>query len=426
MKDYNKIINEISRDKSLSLEQKRILLAQIKEERDNEAQREFYVKNAKNWIGGAIIILSTLIPATAILKAIGITAKTVPFVARLAPAAVKLLSTQLKLAKPLINQIVINMLKQSFVEGSLQGLLYGIGTSIQFDKNLKESAEEITSSIISGIFFNAILSAFGLSLKLALPDSMRRIKELEALLDKRKDWGIAFRKASGNLDLAIATLLKNQKGFVPNAFYKKKIGHVDLVWGEHNLQTGYGYGMKHFIGQRNTHKIDIIKFLQLLSRTVKKGKVSKDVKHPLNKYIIDKNLKIGIVPDWNGKNRNWIITSYPINKKIAKRLAACAPMSNPYDVSRYTIFTNKLGYGRSISTLNNKVNQQLVNKYAQAIKRVLLLLILQNLINNNTKPINKINNKPMGFNTPQPVMNNNMYYTPQIKCLLMKFQIQAW
>ena len=75
MKDYNKIINEISRDKSLSLEQKRILLAQIKEERDNEAQREFYVKNAKNWIGGAIIILSTLIPATTILKAIGITAK---------------------------------------------------------------------------------------------------------------------------------------------------------------------------------------------------------------------------------------------------------------------------------------------------------------------------------------------------------------
>ena len=41
--------------------------------------------------------------------------------------------------------------------------------------------------------------------------NIKRSKELDELQDKRKDWGIAYRKASGNPDLAIKTLLEKNK-----------------------------------------------------------------------------------------------------------------------------------------------------------------------------------------------------------------------
>ena len=51
------------------------------------------------------------------------------------------------------------------------------------------------------------------------------------------------------------------------------------------------------------------------------------------------------------------------------------------------------------------------------LRKIKIFLLFLNLIYNNQrqilKPINKINNKPLGFNAPQQVVNNTPYYTPQ-------------
>lgn len=44
-----------------------------------------------------------------------------------------------------------------------------------------------------------------------------RKKNLDELVDKRKDWGIAFAKQTGKPKEAIDKLLEQKQGFVPKA-----------------------------------------------------------------------------------------------------------------------------------------------------------------------------------------------------------------
>ena len=152
------------------------------------------------------------------------------------------------------------------------------------------------------------------------------VKQLNEILDKRKDWGIAFQKASGNPEKAINTLLEHQKGFVPDAFNKRGIGKTDLVWGKDGES---GYGMAHLIEKRQKQNIDIDEFLKSLPETIDNGIVTQnDPRRPNNRYIEDIKNKIAIATDWFGKPRNWIITAHKQNKSAAKRLMDSAPASN--------------------------------------------------------------------------------------------------
>ena len=59
----------------------------------NEKQydKEYLIASIKNWLGGIIIIGSTLIPGTALLKIFGVLAKSSPAVARLIPVITKII-----------------------------------------------------------------------------------------------------------------------------------------------------------------------------------------------------------------------------------------------------------------------------------------------------------------------------------------------
>ena len=198
------------------------------------------------------------------------------------------------------------------------GGVFGTGRGLIEDKNpLMTGLQDAGLGMFAGGGIGAINGKILLN---------NHLKQLNEILDKRKDWGIAFQKASGNPEKAINTLLEHKKGFVTDAFNKKGIGKTDLVWGQ---DGELGYGMAHFIEKRQKQKIDIDEFLKSLPETIDNGIVTQnDTLHPNNKYIEDLKNKIAIVTDWYGKPRNWIVTAHRQNKSAAKRLMVSAPASN--------------------------------------------------------------------------------------------------
>ncbi len=227
-----------------------------------------------------------------------------------------------KAGQKLLQKTIGKKLAQEIGSGAASGLtsggVFGTGRGMIEDKNpLITALQDAGLGMFAGGSIGAINGKILLN---------NHLKQLNEILDKRKDWGIAFQKASGNPEKAINTLLEHKKGFVPAAFNKKGIGKTDLVWGQ---DGELGYGMAHFIEKRQKQKIDIDEFLKSLSETIDNGIVTQNnTLHPNNKYIEDLKNKIAIVTDWYGKPRNWVITAHRQNKSAAKRLMVSAPASN--------------------------------------------------------------------------------------------------
>ena len=223
-----------------------------------------------------------------------------------------------KLLQKAIGKKLAQEIGSGVASGLASGGVFGTGRGMIEDKNpLITALQDAGLGMFAGGSIGAINGKILLN---------NHLKQLNEILDKRKDWGIAFQKASGNPEKAINTLLEHKKGFVPDAFNKKGIGKTDLVWGQ---DGELGYGMAHFIEKRQKQKIDIDDFLKSLPETIDNGIVTQnDTLHPNNKYIEDLKNKIAIVTDWYGKPRNWVITAHRQNKSAAKRLMVSAPASN--------------------------------------------------------------------------------------------------
>ena len=138
-------------------------------------------------------------------------------------------------------------------------------------------------------------------------ENIKRSKELDELQDKRKDWGIAYRKASGDPDLAIETLLEKKQGFVPKAIHKDGIGDIDFVWGKGGKN---GYGLAHIIDQRNSNGLNGVDFVKSLPKIIQEGKIIKTPSQKNVKFIKngDDNAIIKLI--WDEKERKWVVTSY--------------------------------------------------------------------------------------------------------------------
>ena len=153
MRDYKKEIEDILRDEKLSRQEKIDKLEKIKEKRDKAYEIEGLRLKTQNVLGGILIIGSTLIPSTAVLKVLGGISKFVPSVEKLIPIVAKTIVNSIKWSKPLIRQIVSNAIKKAVQQGAIYGGLYGIGKSVQEAKTLGETVDEITEDIVDGIIF---------------------------------------------------------------------------------------------------------------------------------------------------------------------------------------------------------------------------------------------------------------------------------
>lgn len=125
-------------------------------------------------------------------------------------------------------------------------------------------------------------------------------------------WGNSYPKFTGKPNEAIKHLLKNKEGYVPAAISKDEIGDIDFVYGKGGAK---GFGLAHIIEQRNKEGIDGEKFVKTLPQIIQKGKVISKNNHPGRKYIVSDDKEVAIRLDYNGQERNWIVSAY-ITKEL--------------------------------------------------------------------------------------------------------------
>ncbi|GKT28924.1 DarB-like antirestriction protein, partial [Aduncisulcus paluster] len=107
---------------------------------------------------------------------------------------------------------------------------------------------------------------------------------------------------SGKPKEAIAKLMDEKRGYVPEAFYHPEIGHIDLVWGNKN------YGLAHIL-----HKHDP-KILGRLEAMLKKGEVNV-VKYGENAEVRLGNNKAVVALQWRGESKSWLLTAFDMNER---------------------------------------------------------------------------------------------------------------
>ncbi|MCM1339435.1 MAG: hypothetical protein NC191_07170 [Muribaculaceae bacterium] len=143
---------------------------------------------------------------------------------------------------------------------------------------------------------------------------------------RQAGWGIPWRKASGNPELAIKTLMENQRGFIPNVFDKQGIGEFDIPWGTKK------YGLAHALeGRANQKNFDLNNFIDTIPNSIREGIVTQGGKlHPETLNIESLKHKLAINANFKQGNidRNWVTTIIPQNKQARKRLGDLTPPLN--------------------------------------------------------------------------------------------------
>ena len=229
------------------------------------------------------------------------------------------------------------------VSGLLSGTVFGAGQGLIDNENLLKTAAEYGAS---GLLLGAISG--GLTGKI-LQDS--RIRNLKELTDKRNDWGIAYRKASNNPELAIHTLLENKQGFVPDAFNKKGIGKVDIVWGKEGKK---GYGLAHIAEKRAKEGYDVIEFLNNIPENVNKGKIISKKNQP-NISLIKNSQNTSIVKKiYNDKKRNWLLTSFNDYEKIPNNIGRTPDIADDYVGMTPPTYSGKISNSQAVSIIPDK------------------------------------------------------------------------
>ncbi len=111
---------------------------------------------------------------------------------------------------------------------------------------------------------------------------------------------------------AIEKLLKMKKGHIKNAFFRKEIGGIDIVWGDEKS------GLCHTIIRRdkllNTGEgtISGIEMVKKIPEIIKKGKFLIGKNDRPN--FLYKNFLVIIKPTFDGQKLNWVVTAMEIKK----------------------------------------------------------------------------------------------------------------
>lgn len=100
-------------------------------------------------------------------------------------------------------------------------------------------------------------------------------------------------------------MMIQQKGIIKNAFYRKDIGHIDLIWGDGSK------GLSHILKRRGKdEKQNIDDFIADLADVIQNGKKS-DTLNKDGRWEISKNGKMAIIEpkETNGK-RTFLLSAF--------------------------------------------------------------------------------------------------------------------
>lgn len=135
---------------------------------------------------------------------------------------------------------------------------------------------------------------------------VKRLGELKAQnYNKNHDKYGKFCKAELKGQKAIEQMLIDKKGTIKNAFYRKDIGHIDLVWGDGSK------GLSHIIKRREKdEKQDIKEFLSDLTDVIQNGTKSEKLNEK-GRWEISLNGKMAIIEpiETNGE-RTFLLSAF--------------------------------------------------------------------------------------------------------------------
>lgn len=107
---------------------------------------------------------------------------------------------------------------------------------------------------------------------------------------------------------AIDKLMKEKKGYIKGAFYRKDIGDIDLIWGDDKM------GLKHIIKRRKETGQNLKEVLNNMTDVIGKGNLKKiKLTGKSLRYKIDYKDNCCIVSsELYGKKNKVVITSYEL------------------------------------------------------------------------------------------------------------------
>lgn len=125
---------------------------------------------------------------------------------------------------------------------------------------------------------------------------------------KEEFFGVEYKNVKGKE--AIDKLLKEKQGHVKEAFYRKEVGFIDLVWGD---DSG---GILHVIKRRDKMKmmgkgnITGLEMVNKIPEIIENGDFLIDNLGRIN-FELD-NYRVGIRVAFNGEKVNWIVSAMEI------------------------------------------------------------------------------------------------------------------
>ena len=123
--------------------------------------------------------------------------------------------------------------------------------------------------------------------------------------DMTKEFGPKYEGVTGRA--AIDKLLKEKKGYVPDAFKRTDIGKIDLVWGDDT------YGLQHIIKRRKKMGQDLDRLLDNLTDVIESGMLS--FNENTGRLEINKGDHVAIIKlEFDGKRVKFVLTAFEIRK----------------------------------------------------------------------------------------------------------------
>lgn len=131
-------------------------------------------------------------------------------------------------------------------------------------------------------------------------DNVGRFTDTEKSYPIKEILGKEFTGVKGQQ--AIDLLMKEKQGFVRDAFTRKDIGDIALIWGNDSM------GLQHIIKRRKKTNQPLGKLLLSLTEVIEKGELSQDSNGDF--VIRNKGKRVVVEPKLYNKKIQFLMTAY--------------------------------------------------------------------------------------------------------------------
>ena len=135
-------------------------------------------------------------------------------------------------------------------------------------------------------------------------------------------FGTIYTQFQDNPKEAIRFLVKRREGECIKTLKRHDIGYIDIVWGE-NDENNKGYGLKHIIEK---HGSDIeklgFKIEDFIPIVVQYGEFNETVSDAGKKVFESKMFRFVIATNFEGRRKQWLLTSFDLRKKPGRKARA--------------------------------------------------------------------------------------------------------